>query len=388
MANYRIRVSIRVARPNVRIYAHCACRPTTRTSTPAAAAESATSTEPVAVPLPAAVEPTAALDEPVAADDPVAADEPAAVGETAGVVETATPEPEAEPTVPLSVVKELERRLHAAEAAREAAERDTAVGARYIAELEAFVERLYRRLDATADKPVAPVEEPAADEEPVALDEPVADENATAIKVPAAANLADAHHNPAAAFSGAFDDAMAESSDASGDLADELTGADTSWPDAAGSGPDDDDDAAAGPSSQRRGSASTLVASDDHTSLRRHGDVCKPAPDKGKGRTVDEDLLEHISFEDAVAAARLQKPEVLLERRRSCDEELSQIEAKISEHLERLNDKWDLSNRQEYLWHCALFDKLDELRLRSTVVSHEQLVYDSALGTFGPEPCL
>ncbi|KAJ2767702.1 hypothetical protein IWQ56_003225, partial [Coemansia nantahalensis] len=229
--------------------------------------------------------------------------------------------------------------------------------------------------------------EPAADEEPVALDEPVADENATAIKEPAAANLADAHHNPAAAFSGAFDDAMAESSDVSGDPADELTGADTNWPDTDWSGPDDDDDAA-GPSSKRRGSASTLVASDDHTSLRRYDDVRKPAPDKGKGKTVDEDLPEHISFEDAVAAAHLQKPEVLLERRRSCDEELSQIEAKISEQLERLSDKWDLSNRQEYLRHCALFDKLDELHLRSTVVSHEQLVYDSALGTFGPEPCL
>ncbi|KAJ2764639.1 hypothetical protein IWQ56_004411, partial [Coemansia nantahalensis] len=423
------------------------------------AADEAAALDELAAGQPAAIEHTAAsllaavehttadlpaADEPAALDEPATTDEPTAVAEP-----TITDEPTAA-AEPAALVEDLERRLHAAEAAREAAERDAAESAAYIGQLETLVENLYRQHLVAAHERAALVDEPAgaASEEPADLDEPAVDEEPAAASELgaaydcAAADLAAAYDRAAADLAAAYDRAadqlaaahqsaaseisavpgqvMAEFPDEFESTADEhaapaneSVGAGTSWLDAADepavvpehaiavayaawSGPDDDndddndddDDGETNSSSQKRGSASTLVASDDHTSLRRYDDVRKPAPDKGKGRTMDEDLLEHISFEDAVAAARLQKPEVLLERRRSCDEELSQIEAKISEQLERLDDKWDLSNRQEYLRHCALFDKLDELHLRSTVISHEQLVYDSALGTFGPEACL
>ncbi|KAJ2749903.1 hypothetical protein IWQ56_007141, partial [Coemansia nantahalensis] len=192
--------------------------------------------------------------------------------------------------------------------------------------------------------------------------------------------------------------------------ANESVGAETSWLDAADepavvpehaiavacaawSGPngdedDSDDDGETNSSPQKRGSTSTLVASDDQTWLRRYDDMRKAAYDQGKGKAVDEGLPEHISFEDAVAEGRRVDPKVLWGLSCSCEEEIMQLMYKRLECSKQLGVESPTSGEQGVNPAIAILGRMRELEHEIDAIKHEQLVYDSALGISGPEPCL
>ncbi|KAJ2749736.1 hypothetical protein IWQ56_007169, partial [Coemansia nantahalensis] len=151
---------------------------------------------------------------------------------------------------------------------------------------------------------------------------------------------------------------------------------------------DSDGDGETNSSPQKRGSASTLVASDDQTWRRPHDDMRKAGSDKGKGKAVDEGLPEHVSFEDAVAKYRLWDPKVLSDGSRSCEEEISRLMGESLACLKQLVVKSPISGGQVVDPTFAIFDREREIELEIVAIKYEQLVYDSALRTFGPEACL
>ncbi|KAJ2764308.1 hypothetical protein IWQ57_005212, partial [Coemansia nantahalensis] len=207
-----------------------------------------------------------------------------------------------------------------------------------------------------------------------------------------------------------FPDEFESTADEHAAPANESVGADMGWLDAADepavvpehaiavacaawSGPDgdeddSDDDGETNSSPQKRGSASTLVASDDQTWLRRYDDMRRAAYDQGKGTAVDEGLPEHISFEDAVAEGRRMDPKVLWGLSCSCEEEIMQLMYKRLDCSKQLGVVSPSSGEQGVNPAIAILGRMRELEHEIDAIKHEQLVYDSALGISGPEPCL